>query len=145
MSVEHDTFVLERDYPVPPARAFEAFSDPKIKERWFGAPGWESEMDFRVGGREISRGEFESGQSISFEARYYDIVQDERIVYAYEMQMGGKRISVSLATFEFIAEGDGTRLRLTEQGAFLDGGDKPDVREGGTKSLLDSLGEVLGS
>jgi hypothetical protein len=59
------------------------------------------------------------------------------------MHMDGKRISVSLATVELRAEGGGTRLKLTEQGAFLDGRDEPHTREGGTGSLLDKLGEVL--
>ena len=32
-------------------------------------------------------------------------------------------MSISIATIEFEPEGDGTTLRLTEQGAFLDGTD----------------------
>ena len=145
MSVEHATFVLERDYPVPPARVFEAIADPELKQRWFGDPGWEWEMDFRVGGGERASGEFASGTKISFDARYYDIVPDERSVYAYEMHSNGKRISVSVATFEIGAHGEGTRLKLTEQGVFLDGADTPATREGGTQSLLDALGEALAS
>lgn len=143
MSVEHATFVIERDYPVPPARVFEAFADPELKQRWFGAPGWDWEMDFREGGSERTSGVFENGARISFEARYYDIVPAERIVYAYEMHSDGKRISVSVATFEIAPSDAGSRLKLTEQGAFLDGADTPGTREGGTLSLLDSLGELL--
>ena len=59
-SVKHATFVIERTYDASPARVFAAFADPEIKKRWFGAPDeWapdEQELDFRVGGREISRG-----------------------------------------------------------------------------------------
>jgi uncharacterized protein YndB with AHSA1/START domain len=143
VSVEHATFVLERDYPAPPARVFQAFADPELKRRWFSGPGWEWEMDFREGGRERGSGEIEGGSRISFDATYYDIVPDERIVYAYEMHSGGGRISVSVATFEIEPTGEGARLKLTEQGAFLDGADTPGTREGGTVSLLDALGEVL--
>ena len=53
---------------------------------------------------------------------YQDIVADERIVYSYDMTMNGQRISVSVATIEFIAApGGGTQFILTEQGAYLDG------------------------
>jgi len=50
---------------------------------------------------------------------------------------------VSLATVEFKAEGSGTRLVYTEQGAFLDGQDKVEYREQGTGGLLDALGAEL--
>ena len=32
---EHDTFVIERSYPVSPERAFRTFADPALKRRWF--------------------------------------------------------------------------------------------------------------
>ena len=81
--------------------------------------------------------------AFSFEAVHQDIVPKERIVTTYEMHMGDARISVSLSTVEFKPDGAGTRLRYTEQGAFLDGHDTPEVREHGTRELLDALGAVL--
>ena len=143
MSVDHAGFTLERTYPVEPARVFGAWADPSIKARWFGGPGWDHELDFREGGTERLSGTMESGAAITYEARYYDLVQDERIVYAYEMHMNGKRISVSMGSVELAPDGDGTKLVLTEHSAFLDGRDDDDTRRGGTESLLDSLGEVL--
>ncbi len=59
------------------------------------------------------------------------------------MMMDDRRISVSLATVEFEAAGDGTRLTYTEQGVFLDGGDTSDIREHGTRELLDQLDAYL--
>ncbi|TIR46389.1 MAG: polyketide cyclase, partial [Mesorhizobium sp.] len=44
---------------------------------------------------------------------------------------------------ELIAEGKGTRLILTEQGAFFDGIDSPATRQHGTGELLDALGAAL--
>lgn len=144
-SVNHATFVVERTYDVSPQRVFAAWADPEAKARWFGGPDQgvaEYELDFRVGGREFSRGTVE-GQEYTFEARYQDIVPDDRIVYAYDMHVGDRRISVSLGTVQLETQGDGTRLTYTEQGAYLDGLDAPEQRESGTGGLFDALGEYL--
>jgi uncharacterized protein YndB with AHSA1/START domain len=61
------------------------------------------------------------------------------------MTIGENRTSASLATIEFKAEGAGTRLVFTEQGAFLDGFDKAESREGGWRELLEALGRAVQS
>jgi uncharacterized protein YndB with AHSA1/START domain len=146
-SVTHSTFVIERLYDASPARVFEAFADPAIKARWFAGSGepvtTKYELDFRVGGREYAAGRIPDGPTYTFDARYQDIVPDERIVTTYDMHLDGKRISVSLTTVEFKPDGDGTRLILTEQGAYLDGYDDPAERERGTRELLDALDAEL--
>jgi uncharacterized protein YndB with AHSA1/START domain len=145
-SVTHGTFAVERTYDASPARVFAAWADPVAKARWFGPSGDDSEyeLDFRVGGRELNRGTVPAADAVfTYDALYQDIVPDERIVYSYDMHMDGTRISVSLATVELKAEGPGTRLILTEQGAFLDGHDTPDQRQQGTGQLLDALSEEL--
>jgi uncharacterized protein YndB with AHSA1/START domain len=144
-SVDHSTFVVERTYPATPARVFAAWADQEAKARWFGNPDdgvEEFELDFRVGGREFNRGVVE-GSAYTYEARYQDIVPDERIVYAYDMHMGDQRISVSLGTVELTPDGNGTRLTYTEQGAFLDGLDSAAQRRSGTGALFDALGKEL--
>lgn len=146
-SVTHATFTLERTYDAPPKRVFNAFADPAVKALWFAGPDdWENEVpefDFRVGGREANVGRPKGGPLSSFEARYYDIVPDERIIFAYDMLSDDKRISVSLTTIELEPAGNGTRLTFTEQGAFLEGYDDPSQRERGTRDLLDALGAAL--
>jgi uncharacterized protein YndB with AHSA1/START domain len=142
-TVTHATFAVERSYAATPARVFEAWADPVAKSRWFGGgDDRQHELDFRVGGREVSTGTVD-GTVFTFEGRYQDIVPDERIVYAYDMHMGEARISVSLATVELTPDGDGTKLIFTEQGAFLDGLDDPSQRESGTGALLDALGKEV--
>jgi uncharacterized protein YndB with AHSA1/START domain len=142
-SVTHGIFTIERHFDASPRRVFQSFADPQAKARWFqGPPEWgpnEKTMDFRVGGRETNRVTPPGGQVHSFNALYYDIVPDERIVYAYEMYFDDVRISVSLATIQLLPDGAGTRLKLTEQGAYLDAFDNPAVREEGTKALMDKL------
>lgn len=141
-SVTHATFVVERVYPAAPARVFAAWADPTIKSQWFGE-GDAGASDFRVGGRESSGGTNPDGGSYRYEARYHDIVPGRRIVFAYDMYLGDERISVSLATVDLRPEGSGTRLIVTEQGAYLDGLDTPARREPGIGGLLDRLGDVL--
>jgi uncharacterized protein YndB with AHSA1/START domain len=146
-SVTHETFAVERTYDASPSRVFAAWADPEAKARWFGDPDSgveEFELDFRVGGREFNRG-MVKGNAYTYEARYQDIVPDERFVYAYDMHMGDQRISVSLGTVELSPEGEGTRLTYTEQGAFLDGLDSAAQRQSGTGQLLDALGKYLES
>ena len=145
-SVTHATFSLERTYPTSPAQVFAAWANPDTKRRWFGgsddAPA-QLQLDFRVGGRETSRGVGPDGKVYTYEARYADIVADRRIVYTYEMDQNGTRISVSIGTVELEQDGPATRLVYTEQGVFLDGLDSSAEREHGTRALLDALGALL--
>jgi uncharacterized protein YndB with AHSA1/START domain len=150
-SVNHATFVIERAYPATAARVFAAWADGKAKSIWMDDPdfevvdGGDYELDFRVGGHERFGGLIPGGSSYSYDAVYYDIVTDHRIVYSYEMYSGDDRMSVSLSTVEIRqdADGSGTKLTYTEQGVFLDGIDKPEGRQEGTEWLLDNLGKYL--
>ncbi|MFD1952988.1 SRPBCC family protein [Paenibacillus thailandensis] len=140
-STNHSTFRIERIYRAAPERVFAAWSDRGAKARWF-TPA--EIFDFRVGGREYSRGGPSSGPVYTFDAYYQEIVPNERLVYTYSMDQGETRISVSVATVEIVPDGDGTKLIFTEQGTFLDGHDTPEQREHGTNILLDLLGKSLG-
>ncbi|MDX6205543.1 MAG: hypothetical protein QOF39_1600 [Frankiales bacterium] len=144
-TVEHSTFCVERTYNAAPARVFAAFADPAKKARWFGPEEGAGpvNMDFRVGGAESMSGQVEGGPSYRYDAVYQDIVQDQRIVYTYDMHLNDQRISVSVATVELVPDGERTRLVLTEQGVFLDGLDQPAFREKGTADLMDKLGTTL--
>ena len=149
-SVNHSTFVIERTYPAAPSRVFAAWASKEAKDSWMDDPdfksdGSESELDFRVGGHEHFGGLTPEGSTYRYDATYYDIVPDQRIVYSYEMYAGDDRMSVSLATVEITPDSSGTHICYTEQGAFLDDIDKPEAREEGTRWLLDNLGKYLAS
>jgi uncharacterized protein YndB with AHSA1/START domain len=152
-SVIHDTFSIERIYPVAPSRVFAAFALAEAKDAWGDTGGLEpaageagtEEFDFRPGGRERF-GHKMDGTTFRYDALYYDIVPDQRIVYSYEMYANDARISVSVATIELAKSGDGTALTWTEQGAYLDGIDgtqAPSLREEGTTEMLDGLARYL--
>lgn len=146
---EHGSFTIERHYDYAPTKVYAAWSHPDAKARWFSGPAdlWTPlvrEQDFRVGGREHVRGRFSDGKVSDFQASYHDIVPEQRIVYTYEMQVNDVRMSVSVATITFAADGKGTRLTLTEQGVFLDEfHDDGAGRETGTRGLLDRLEAAL--
>ena len=146
-TVVHSTFVIDRNYPTTPERVFAAFSDKAKKRRWCvegeGFTIEEFEMDFRVGGMERSRFRFQGGPAILCDASYQDIVPNQRIVFAYTMAVGDKRLSSSLTTIELLPADKGTDLIFTEQGAFFDGADGVKGREEGCRELLEQLAKEL--
>lgn len=144
-SVVHASFTIVRVYEAAPSRVFQAFSQQEAKSKWF-AGGWtplKSVFDFREGGREYLSGRHPGGTVSTFDCLYHDIVEDERIIYSYVMELNGKRISVSQAVIEIQPEGKGTKLVLTEYGDYLDGYDDAGSRERGTADLMDKLGKSL--
>jgi uncharacterized protein YndB with AHSA1/START domain len=146
-SVTHSTFAIERAYPAPPARVFAAWADPVQKARWSSChDDWgtaEYHLDFRIGGRELSRVGPPGGPVQTVEGHFHDIVPGQRIVYSYSMRLDDAPVSVSLVTVQFEAEGTGTRMTFTEQGAFFDGHHDPAMREEGTRIGLARLDAVL--
>ncbi len=156
-AIVHATFVIEKTYPKPLAQVFAAFSDPVLKQRWFMPPGQQDgqgfTVDFRIGGSDHMHWTMGPetpfpGAVLSSETLYLDIVENSRIVSGSNMAMNGVPFSGSLLSFEFFpekvgADGDGTRLTCTHQGAFFGATDGPAMRENGWKKLLEQLGEAL--
>jgi uncharacterized protein YndB with AHSA1/START domain len=150
--VTHDTFSIERTYPAPPSQVFAVFASEEAKNAWGDTGDIETpadaeppEFDFRVGGRERFTVTAE-GSIYRYDALYYDIVADQRIVYGYEMYTNSERLSASVATIEFAEAGDGTALTWTEQGAYLDGidgADVPALRKEGTGEMLEGLAKYF--
>jgi len=145
--IVHKSFTIERTYPATATRVFAALSDPVKKRRWFAeGDGFVVDsytLDFRVGGFERTRFRFGDGPAMTTDCVYLDIVQNERIVFAYAMTVGGVALSSSLGTMELRRVPAGTALWFTEHTAFLDGNDGSESRRDGSISLLEALAREL--
>ncbi|MBO0835776.1 MAG: SRPBCC domain-containing protein [Actinobacteria bacterium] len=143
-SVKHSTFTLERTYSASPAQVFAAWADRETKAKWFAAHDTAYTLDFRVGGAEAAHGRTRDGAEVVAESVYRDILTDERIVYTTLLYSRGVLATVSVTTVEFVPDGTGTHLVLTEQDTFLDGQEQPEWRQQGTGDWLDALGREIG-
>jgi len=145
--ITNASFTVERVYPHPPARVFRAHAEQDAVRRWrTEGEGFHVDshtFDFREGGREFSGFRFGDGPPMTFEAEYHVIVPDRRIVSTYRMTIAGEPLSVSLMTIELRPEGAGTRLVLTEQGAYFGDAEGVAGREQGTRELLEALAAEL--
>jgi len=139
---EFAEFSLERKLKAKVEDVYKMFSDYDQKRTWFKGPNdaeTSYQLDFKIGGKEYSVGKFHDGITHEFCATYYDIVPNKRIVYAYEMYLDKKRISVSVATITLKEDGDLTVFKLHESGVFLDNLDKSESRLAGSNMLMDSI------
>jgi uncharacterized protein YndB with AHSA1/START domain len=143
----HATFVIERSYPVPVSAVWHALSDNDARDQWFGGGAEfdtrEKSHDFRVGGHGVEDGQWRGGPTSRFVSTYTDIVDEQRMVFAYDLWVDDRHISTSLTTIAVEPEAGGTLLTYTEQGVHLDGLDTVEGREEGTRGLLDLLGTFL--
>lgn len=144
VNAHNDTFAIERVIARCPAHVFSAWSDPDKKRKWFASPASKAAytLDFRVGGREYGAFDSDMGRHEN-ETRYFKIVADELIVFAYSMALNGRVHSVSLVTVRFADEGGGTRLVYTEQMCVIEPSDGAPGREHGWAALLDGMEKVI--
>lgn len=153
--VAHGTFVLQRRYDAAPARVFRVWADPVAFRRWFveapGATIHDWVHDFRVGGAGGGRYRFGGPENDTGfnDTLFLDIVENRRVILSYVMgtEVGGERVrfSASLATIELVADGTGTQLTYTEQGAYFgaDGAGHIPLREEGCAAMLENLARQL--
>lgn len=142
----HTSFTIERVFGAAPERVFEAWADPAAKRLWSDCHAEHTtdySLDFRALGRETHRVRYPDGTDQLVEKVFFDIVPGRRIVFAYDIGVDGRRLSVSLVTVEFAPAGDGTRMTYVEQLAYLDGHEDRAQRIHGTAEALARLGLFL--
>jgi uncharacterized protein YndB with AHSA1/START domain len=135
-------FVIERQFDATPEAVFQAWADPQAKQRWSDChPEHTTEygLDFRPFGHETHQVVYPDGRVQQIEKVFFDIVAAQRIVFAYDIRLDARRLSVSLVTVEFFASRRGTRMVYTEQLTYLDGHEDRAQRLRGTEESLDRL------
>jgi uncharacterized protein YndB with AHSA1/START domain len=141
-SVAHTSFVIERDLPASPDIVFDAWADPVVRRRWSDChPEHTTDFraDFRPHGHETHRVVYPGGEVQLIEKVFFDIVAGQRIAFAYDIQLDGRRFSVSLVTIEFHAAPHGTHMILSEQLTYFDGHEDRAQRIKGTEEGIDRL------
>jgi uncharacterized protein YndB with AHSA1/START domain len=143
---QHATIALERLYPAPVERVFSEFADPVARARW-SAPS-EDELiydaaDFRAGGQDVFRCGPKGDLRFRGETRYLVIVSNACVVSSETVDMEGQRLAVSLATLDFEAAENGTKLTVTVQMVSFAGSGMIEGTEYGYKSALDNLSRHL--
>jgi uncharacterized protein YndB with AHSA1/START domain len=84
---DQDTVVAEILVAAPPARVFEAISDPKQTAQWWGQKGLyrltETKADVRVGGKWLSAGVGHDGKEFKVEGEYLEIDPPRLLVHTW--------------------------------------------------------------
>ena len=114
---------ISRYFDAPPELVFRAFTDREQLAQWFGplmftVPLDSVSFDVRTGGhwRMTMVGKDNPEWSSPVEATFTEVIEN-RLIVGYEIAQGfpgledGTRMSLSI---EFIPEGEGTRLELTQ-------------------------------
>ena len=152
-TITHASFTIEKSYSVAPERVFQGFANPETKKRWYGARAPMTterfEMDFRASGTDHMVYRFGKGMplpegtKLSYETRYHNIVVNERIIWVYTMAANDTVVSSSQCSVELLPKGKGTEMVFTEQGAYLENSDGPDMRKGGWDNLFARFAEEI--
>lgn len=140
--MHHGVVAVGRRIAAPRPLVYTAWTMLEHRRRWFVGPEWteiERSVDLRVGGTEVAHGRFADGTESIYTARFHLIEPDVRLIYAFDMHVGGNHFSVSLAAVDFEEAPGGTTLRYTEHGFFLEGDYDERSRAAGTEGLLDQF------
>lgn len=116
------TFRIERSFAAPREDVFDAWTNPKVLERWWtvqssqGSPS--CEVDLRVGGRYVLRMRDESGELHVVGGEYREVDRPRRLVYTWRWEGDGGLHPghISIVTVEFRPDGDMTTVVLEHSG-----------------------------
>jgi uncharacterized protein YndB with AHSA1/START domain len=141
---------VERTFEAPREAVFDAWTNPEVLRRWWGAgPDWETpvaEVDLREGGSyRLTMRDPESGMTPTVGGEYREIRRPERLVYTWAWEdMPGSQTETSLVTVEFEETDGRTTVTLVHSGLTSDG--SRERHEHGWNACLDNLAtRVFGS
>ncbi|PTX56314.1 uncharacterized protein YndB with AHSA1/START domain [Litoreibacter ponti] len=150
MEIHHETVTLEKPLPASPEEVFQAYTDPRAREKW-SAPDNTTEIrilesNVKTGGSETGKCGTR-GQELNWrmDVAYHLVENDRLITFTEELWDGDNMLTVALITFDLSKAPDGTTiLLLTDQiTSFVGEGGVQGHRDGYTKAL-DNLASMLG-
>jgi uncharacterized protein YndB with AHSA1/START domain len=133
---------LKRRLNAPPARVYQAWTDPQKMMRWYAPAGAETlaaETDTRVGGRFRVLMRTADGEEHDVSGVYREVVRDEKLVFTWQWR--SKPEWESLVTVTLKRDGDATILTLTHE-QLPDDAERDDHRNG-WGGALDKLAHVV--
>lgn len=112
---------LKRRLDAPPAKVYQAWTDPKKIVQWFGPSqtivgSVHAEMDVRVGGRYRASFKTDDGEYHEVAGVYRGVVTNERLSFSWAWHSTPER--ESLVTVTLRPDGDGTMLTLHHEQFF---------------------------
>ena len=132
------SLTLKRRINAPPARVFQAWTDPEKMKRWMG-PGAVTavtiEIDPRVGGRYRIVMRSPDGEMHDVGGVYREIVANEKLEFTWAWKSTPERESLVIVLLK--PDGDGTLLTITHE-QFSDD-DARDRHQHGWIGALDKL------
>lgn len=147
MSVSEGTVDLTKIFNVPVEKVFAAWSDKQAQLAWSDpGEGWSMSFDafrFAVGESDLCRFGPDGGAEYLNENRYLVIEPGKRIVYSTSLMNEGRVGFVGTVAVAFEMAGDGSRMRLIEQGFYLDGLDDVAGHRAGWESMIEALDKYL--
>lgn len=131
------SLTLKRWIKAPPARVFEAWTDPKKLAVWFGpgeagAASVQAELDVVTGGRYRIGFTTPDGERHEVGGIYRDVAPDRRLQFTWAWHTTPER--QSLVTITLSPDGDGTMLTLHHE-QFFDETARENHEKGWTGSL----------
>src|SRR5690348_14467016 len=93
LTPDNDTILAEVFIAAPPARVFEAITDPRQTMQWWGLKGLfratDAKSDLRVGGKWWSEGATDDGRPFRVEGEYLEIEPPRLLVYTRTANFAG--------------------------------------------------------
>jgi uncharacterized protein YndB with AHSA1/START domain len=122
VDVDTATVRLERTYDAPAEAVFDAWTNPEVLRRWWGAgPDWTTpvaDVDLRVGGSyRLSMQSPDSGDLLTVYGEYREIERPARLVYSWAWVGTGPYAGhESVVAVDFRADGDRTTVVIEHSG-----------------------------
>ena len=139
---------LVRRFRATPDKVFAACTDPAVMQRWFGPQEFHVTTltaDVRVGGTFAFRMVGPAGE-MAAEGMYQAVDPPTRLVHTWRWTEGPPAYPpdgvTSRITYEFVADGAGTRMTFTQEG--LPDQEEADSHKQGWSQAFDKLDALLG-